>query len=490
MDQVRVVLVWLKEQHFWVLSVLASLIAVGCWYMASGDLAKRYTDNKSEIDGQFSQVNAVKNRPYHPNATVNEREEQEIKALVDKVTQIWNRLYTRQRETALIWPEQLDSNISRKTDSFILHVKDKKFGEFIADNFRNRYLNYIQNHFPELPSIIKALEVDDKHGGGGRGGRGGMEFGFETDFSPMGTDRGETQEEEKDFLVRWEDQFEIKQQLAWSNRPSSLKIWVTQEDLWVYRTLLEAIAATNAAAGADRYSNAAVRDIYQFEVGKKAAKGLRTAQRIHRPQSDSARGFAEGGGMEPGMGGERGMVSDGFSDYMEPGAGGERFDGGEGNSNSDATLLANRYIDGEGQPLPAPEAEPGAPISFPGEYKRLPVRLVLNMDQRWLPRLIVEMANAPMQIEVEEVRINPPGGATGGGRSGGGGRTQLRALQLAGQGGRSGVLDSGAGGRGDTLAFEREPQVAHVIVRGIVYIFNPPDEDLLSVDGSGGAGDF
>jgi len=488
MDKLRVALEWLKEQHFWVLSVLACLVSVGCWFLASGSLANQFKDNQGAINKQFSDVEQIQRKPYHPNDKVNEREEEEITKLAAKVSQIWSQLDDRQRREVLIWPAQLDANVSRPTDKFTNHIKDKRFGEFIADNFRNRYLNYIQNSFPDLPKIIKALEVEGN--ASGRGGRdGGMEFGFEAEMSRGGKSGGGNDEIiEKDFLVRWEDQFEIKQQLTWSKRPSSLKIWVTQEDLWVYRTLLEAIAATNTAAGADRYSNAAVRDIYQFEVGRKAAKGLRTAERIFRPQTESARGgeLAGGGGELGGMrGGEGGRGMPEFGDGGRGGEGGFGRGDGEGD---DTQLLAGRYIDAEGKPLPAPTAQPDTAIEFEGEYKRLPVRLVLNMDQRWLPRLIVEMANAPLQVEVEEVRINPTGDA-GGGRSRSG-STKLRALQLASQGGRGGGGGFAAAGRGqgEVLAFDREPQVAKVIVRGTVYLFNPPDQELLDVDSANGPG--
>ncbi len=45
---------------------------------------------------------------------------------------------------------------------------------------------------------------------------------------------------------------------------------MTQENLWVYETILRAIADTNEAAGADRNGNAAVRKIYSMLVGNMA----------------------------------------------------------------------------------------------------------------------------------------------------------------------------------------------------------------------------
>jgi hypothetical protein len=90
-----------------------------------------------------------------------------------------------------------------------------------------------------------------------------------------------------------------------------------------------------------------------------------------------------------------------------------------------------------------------------------------------------ECANQPLQVEVTEVRINPAdvsGGAGGGGRSfeggyGGGGR---------GPGG------GGSGGAGSTLqvhvagqlgTFSQQPNLATVVIQGMIYIFQEPKKD-------------
>ena len=40
------------------------------------------------------------------------------------------------------------------------------------------------------------------------------------------------------------------------------------------------------------------------------------------------------------------------------------------------------------------------------EFRRLPIRMVLMMDERWLPKVLVECANSPLPIEVQRLRIN------------------------------------------------------------------------------------
>lgn len=477
MDQVRVALVWLKEHHFWVLSAIVSIVAVVCWYLATGSLATEFAKNQAAIKKEFDAQRRLSGLPFHPSVSVNEQEEEEIKQLASKVEQIWTRLYDRQREQVLQWPAQLDANASTK---FSTHVASKAFGDFIGNDFRDRYLNYIKNRFPDLAKIIQAREPDDRQmRGRGGGGMMGMEMG--------GGGAGFIDEEvveEQDYLVVWEDQLEVKAQLAWTRRPSSLRIWVTQEDLWVYETLLRAIAATNEAAGADRYTNTAVRNIYQFQVGQAAASEPRSGGGIFVPEGEAA---SSGGGLDFERGGFGDEGGGGF-DFERGGSRDEGFGGGPGGGDGDelSTLLANRYIDDEGNPLPAPSSSSG-PIKIGSpEYKKLPVRLALKMDQRWLHRLIVELANAPLQVEVDRVRVNPPDAEIGGaGGLGGGARSKkFRALDLAS---RSGNRAGGGGGGGfgaamELAVFEREPHIADVILQGAVYIFNPPDAEVLSVD--------
>ena len=170
-----------------------------------------------------------------------------------------------------------------------------------------------------------------------------------------------------------------------------------------------------------------------------------------------------------------------------------------------AYLLSFRYLDAQGKPLPfgsagaapagpeaaaPPAAEPAAPgqpldlTIFGQEYKRLPVRMALRMDQRWLPRLIAECASEPLQVEVQEVRINPSegiGSAAGGGPGGPGGGYRMG--------------EGGPGGGGNVFPeelpsqpFPTQPEMVNVIIQGTIYIFNKPNPAILQPPGEPPAG--
>jgi hypothetical protein len=240
-----------------------------------------------------------------------------------------------------------------------------------------------------------------------------------------------------------------------------MKIWVTQEDLWVYETLLGIIKRTNDAAGADRPSNAAVRTIESLEVGRFAALESRTHGRIM--MAEAAAGVP--GGEGEGRGGAPAMAAAPMMSREMGEGGGRGGPGGpEDSANSDTALLAGRYLDNEEKPIAAPDPAAGA-AAFGTEYKRLPVRMVLQMDERWLPHLISECANAPLQVEVKEVRINPSASASsGGGYSRGGGGYGSSTSQ-----------------EGDQMGPEAEPNIKRIIIQGIVYIFNEPDTAAIQV---------
>ena len=62
-------------------------------------------------------------------------------------------------------------------------------------------------------------------------------------------------------------------------------------------------------------------------------------------------------------------------------------------------MLAGRYVDNNGKPLADPKQQPNQ------EFRMMPVNLRVVMEQRAIPRLLIECANSNMRIDVREVRI-------------------------------------------------------------------------------------
>jgi hypothetical protein len=497
MDQIRKILAWLKQYHFWVLSVLVAFIGLICWWSAAGALSKQYDDNQKKITAQFNDLKTVSSDPFHPNDDVQTEQKKEISELSSRVKEIWTKLYDAQSENVLKWP----SGPGELKPEFITTVDKLGFGAEIPDDLREHYQNYIFRHFPKLPEKIGARPLDESQagtiGGGGRSfptrlGSGPSAGG------PMAM-TADGQMDDNDYICDWamEDQALVRDELEFPQTPSSLRVWCTQENLWVYHALLDVIRNTNQAANATRNSNAAVRGIYSLEVGQRAAPKSRTPNRILKLATATASPMPGEGGEFPSGEGPAG-----------PGGGGEfpaggppmEFRGGLAEGGAEMSeaqergaLLDFRYLGEDGKPVRVAGAggggggpdevapDPSIPpppldlTAFGKEYKRLPIRMVLEMDQRHLPKLISECAIQPLQIEVQEVRVNVPDAMDGAGGGGGGSIPGMRGGY--GEGGGMSTELTGL------QAFNPQPQIVTVVIQGVIYIFNKPNDALLNPSG-------
>jgi hypothetical protein len=483
MDQLRKAVAWLKQYHFWVLCALVALISVGCWWKASAKMVETYKKGESTIKAGFDSVSKVKSEPFHANTDVNEKQAAETKKQSEAVAKLWKDLYERQSKEVLKWPDTLSAE-------FRAAIEKLSFGADIPATLRRNYQNYAQGHFKELPKLIGARPFEPSSAGaGGRGPEG------------IGPLMGNQQvQDDGDFICQWldTDQEFIHKELYFPTQPSSLAIWVTQEDLWVYETLLHVIQKTNKAAGATRMSNAAVKVVAELALGQRAAKFSRTGNRLWvRPPVATAAVPGVGGEAPPGQGaGPEG----GGAPRMEFSFDRMSASGPMSEEQERAYLLYGRYLDAQGKPIPfgnpgggaaagpegggAPDAAPAAPAGpldvsvFGQEYKRVPVRMVLQMDQRWIPRLIAQCASEPLQVEVQEVRVNVPeaGMASSGPMAG-----MSRGPEGGGAGG-GGSAASLFPEETQVLPFPSHPEIVNVIIQGTIYIFNKPNPAILQGD--------
>src|SRR3954447_9221943 len=233
MDQLRTALVWLKRHHFWVLCGLVAIIAFASWAKASGKLSTLFTQNQAAIKTEFEKVRGLSKDPFHPNTDVNAKQQAQTKQQADDVAKLWQQLYDRQRKHVLEWPPELSKDFRDFVDKL-------QFGAEIRPDLRNHYQNYIENHFPTLPKQIDARPIDASTVSSGIGGPGAAEFAA----------GASAQQDDNDYICLWSptDQAFVRDDLNFREQPSSLKIWVTQENLWVYHTLLDVISKTNGAA--------------------------------------------------------------------------------------------------------------------------------------------------------------------------------------------------------------------------------------------------
>ena len=187
-----------------------------------------------------------------------------------------------------------------------------------------------------------------------------------------------------------------------------------------------------------------------------------------------------------------------------------------GAASEDARLLGNRYVDQKGKPLGIGAAPPYA------EFKMMPVKLGVIVNQGRISDLLVNCVNCTMPIEVRRVNLwskgggasslNVRGGATGMGGMGMGGMGMggmgMGGMGMGGMGmesedamgmdqygGGMGMDQFGSGmvGGGGPTGTRRE-QITLVTqkdipieIEGIIYIFNKPVEHMMGTGTEEGA---
>ena len=484
MNQLQPVLVALKKWGFWIICGLAVLVGLTAWFIAQQSVQASIKARKDQLEGLKSQVSGVK--PSSPNPQVIEAARKQIEQLKTDVYQAWVTMYADQKERNK-WPTALGAEFLNWVNQ-----PGRKPGDPIPERFREIYLNFIEQHFPTLFEIVnlrRPANVDLKQlgsiraamaaGGYGTGGYPGATatmgeegYGGTTDYSvPTYPGTGMTgtgpSAVEMVGIVEWNPQniTAIKQRFAWRQVPTSDEIWNAQEDLWVYEALLRIIAKTNE--GATGPHNAAVKRITAIEIGPDAAKYFVSSSAAS--SLTSATGSPGSTGMMGSVSGE--MESEYGSGYgygsMGPYGGRTSY---------------GRYVDASGSPL-----APGSPQPF-AEFKMMPVRLDLVVDQRKIDQLLVNCANSDMPVRITRVLIRPGQASRGGMGYGGVGAGGFGMGESAGYGYES-ETGAGYGAPGGTYATggTSRTTTSHevpIIIEGVIYLFNPPNIAELGKEGA------
>lgn len=484
MNQLQPVLVALKKWGFWIICGLAVLVGLIAWFVAQQSVQANIKARKDQLEGLKSQVSGVK--PSSPNPQVIEAARKQVEQLKADVYQAWVTMYADQKERNK-WPTALGAEFLNWVNQ-----PGRKPGDPIPERFREIYLNFIEQHFPTLFEIInlrRPANVDLKQlgsiraamaaGGYGMGGYPGATatmgeegYGGTTDYSvPTYPGTGMTgagpTTVEMVGIVEWNPQniTAIKQRFAWRQVPTSDEIWNAQEDLWVYEALLRIIAKTNE--GATGPHNAAVKRINAIEIGPDAAKYFVSSSAV--ASLASATGSPGSPGMEASPSMEMGSEYGSGYGYGGMGPYGMRSSYG-------------RYVDASGNPL-----APGSPQPF-AEFKMMPVRLDLVVDQRKIDQLLVNCANSDMPVRITRVLIRPGQASRGGMGYGGYGGTTMGMEESAGYG-YSSETGPGYGGPGSTYGMggTSRTTTSHevpIIIEGVIYLFNPPNIAELGKEGA------
>jgi hypothetical protein len=495
MDQVKQYLRLAAKYHFWILVGVVSILTLGSWYMASAGLSKEFTDNSGKIKAGESAINAVQSTTNHANATHLQQIDEIIRSYKANLRRLWEKQYVEQGVN-LQWPVETPS-YRGLTEEFVEQVRplrpiettvpyqpENKSFDKLKDNYKSQYVNFVKTtELPRLARIIGAVWHPAEEEAGGAVGGGGV-GGERPALLPTGEKRiVEWHAENQKFLQ--DTRFDWR--LEPSGRPSTLQILYAQEDLWVLETLINIIANTNQDADAPH--NAVVKEIKYVKIGADAVGFSGQVMRLSAPAvgpDGMPTGGLPGNAEDPTRAGALpGAVPGGLPG--EPGAAVVSRDPAEG-----------RYVDVNYQPIPPDRlrlafTSTKSDEAFLAVAKRMPVRMHLVVDQRYLNRLLAECGNSNLIVEIRQLRMNRPvfdGTSSGGGGfanpiAGGGGEAGRGGFAFERGGGGFGRGPSG-GGRESSGGTEEtvSPHEVDIELYGIVYIYNPVNEGLVSALGT------
>jgi hypothetical protein len=568
MDKMKPILAAIKKHHFWIISGLVVIVAMTFWACARGDLVSRYDTREKKLKDLNDKVGKVTQQADPANDKVIKKIEECKQRLDVEVYKTWEVAYKDQQEKNP-WPEELGDRFLQVIKSLEEDKATPPEKQDIPREERETYQNFIKLYFPKLLKIIdlrlqvpkvrgKAVKIDDfiaetvlKTSAGGSGGMMSSTPGMAGPGPMMGYSDGQGSARgdiEWIGLVEWDenDWRRMVGRFMWHQAPTTLQVRLGQEDLWVYKALLEIIRNTNGAA---RYSDLPIKRIEALQIGQDAAMAFDRAEgRLVQVGAMGGSGFGPGASSMPGgMSGMPSMSGSGPGGPMMPGstgpppgymsspAGGSPrgpsgppgMSGGppgmgmtSGGSGAEmlnpAQRLARdlnhyRYVDPKGKPLAADAKPPFA------EFK-MPVYMRLTIDQEKVSNLLVECANSTMPVEVHRVSVCPGEGAKVslnlGGSSGGSSMPGMPSGMSSGSSSpttySSGPPGMGMGmgpsmpsssmgsspyemasgmspGSGAAPGQRETGTYIPIEVLGIIYIFNPPDPKKL---GTGALGEM
>ena len=355
------------KQMFWILFGMALILILWAWWAASTNLSAAITEGHDKVEKSYQESKQNVESVPNPRWTEGAAKENAIHLVA----------YTESGHG--LWQQQLKARVYPQKISKELSVIE--YGSTIERDIRGEFAKLYRRYFNEQLETLQPFSQGD-----------GL---VEVNYS------GITQEDEN----RWR-----------TKTPTSREIWEAQEDIWLLRSIYDAIAEVNS--GAENIEKATIRSVQQLE--------------LRGGDPDAEPGAAGGGGG--------GFSSDGGDDYMgaPPGDYGDASGGGaatatgpwaayQGNSSGDllveefgaAAAAAGGGFSGGGGPesmmMPGDDSSGGFDSQGTASTKRyvddseeLPYKtrafiLQVRMVQQRIPSLLAALTNSSFPVEIVRV---------------------------------------------------------------------------------------
>ena len=403
LDKNRPWVAMLAKHHFWLLTLVVPLVLVPLLLVAQGTLTAQIEAVREQIKGQITALQNVRRIPQHPNSSWANGIDTSTMRVKRETFAEWKKFWASQQPLR-VWPEALGPDFMKAAETL------KPDGK-LSPRLLERYQNTVRTLVRELP---KRLGVEDGMGDPTDAGQSSPITRPQPPVRPQmmrpGMGPAEGVPEAPAHVATWnsENQQRIASSFNWDKKPSTAKVLLAQEELWVYGTLCDLVARINKPATGPH--NAPITRIDELSVGYLAAEdnpgGVSGGRVIRAAAKQSA------DAMPP-------------PDMMAPGAAGTaagrppnpRFGGGQPGSaamgpgdpeaaapvDPDDMLHNWIYVDFSGKPLDAAQLAAAVDCQI---VHLMPFVLRVVIDQRQVDALLVTLAASSIPIDVRQVRIN------------------------------------------------------------------------------------
>ena len=469
MDQLKSILAVAIKYGFWIGSVLISLASLTIWYMSTSTLAEETESESRRLKSKIAQISSVNNSL---ETVPNDQSHEVMRSMIEKrqneVLLAWEKLFDRQMPY-LTWPvEEVGAELVAK---FKGKIPIEQYIPFpIAENeLSPRLLKIYRDHIKSEPAKLAAIAgavwtaSDDKNSASGLNAIGTVGTAANNEVVqqvPVVAWSTQSQQDLKNDLFRWG-----------SDTPNTLEIYYSQESQWIMRQLMTIIKEVNGDA--TQPYQAKIRSINEIKIGSSVRFDVGTITNIQGSSAGSLSSLSMGSGSGmPASGADGGSGLSGMGGLQRLGS------GGGGLAQSSVDPAEGRYVDKNLVHISASSLRAALESNKPADAslavaKRVPVMLGVTMDQRTVHELLAACGSADLMVEVTHVRVLGPSSGSSGGTSSSGSIG-------------SGLESLGVGGQNRTVStssdIEEYPFDVKVEIRGMIYIYNPPDRNKLPVE--------
>lgn len=463
----------LVKHHFWLLALVMPLVLLPLLLLARGQLTAQIEAVREQIKGHITALQNVRRIPQHPNTSwANDIDTSTMRVKRETFAE-WRKFWDSQ-QSLRVWPESLGPDFVKATESL------KPDGK-LSPRLLERYQNNVRSLVRELPAqlgVENAMQDLNAEGQSEpssrpqqpvrpemmRPGMGPPGVGLPGVGLPGMVPEAPT------YFATWnpENQQRIYKSFVWEKKPSTAKVLLAQEELWVYRLICGAVAEINKPATGPH--NTAISSIDELYVGYPAAEdnpGGTNGGRVIRvvaKESPDAMMMPPPDMMAPGSPGAPAgrPPNPRFEGIQRGGGGGMPMGPEEGAApvDPDEQLRNWVYVDFAGKPLSATDLAAAVDSQM---VHLMPFVLRVVIDQRQIDALLVALASAAIPVDVRQVRINAP-------TSGPAGASPMQT---------SDAVASGPSGAGRFYDVTLE-------LRGTVGLATPPNEKTVGLEAGQG----